>query len=188
MFLDALFKHSEIAVYSPQKYINKRQPISHTVNGIQVLHYAPDFTQGELISIIVNIYRERLPQPYEFFRCHENSTAHQLKVFLTRAINHPLTFVVLGVNLLPINLQEVHKLNNSSVIYFTRDVTVRFFIALLQMLLKQHMDIHSSSDYNENQPCIHYLETVPSVLQEMPWIQHEKHKVFICDKTYFWSC
>jgi len=129
MFLDALFKHSEIAVYSPQKYINKHQPISHAVNGMEVLHYALDFTQGELISIIVNIYRERLPQPYEFFRCHENSTAHQLKVFLTRAINHPLTFVVLGVNLLPINLQEVHKLNNSiSVIYFTRDVTVRFFI------------------------------------------------------------
>jgi len=56
-----------------------------------------------------------------------------------------------------------------------------FVCTLLQMLLKQHMDFHSSSDCRENQPCIHYVETLPSVLQEMPWIQHEKHKVFIQD-------
>ena len=116
LFLDALFKHSEIVFYSPQKYNNERrlthsaltrQSISRTIDSMEVLHYAPDFAQGELISIIVNIYEERLPQPYEFFRCHENSTAHQLKLFLTRAVSHPLTFVILGVNNLPINLQEV---------------------------------------------------------------------------------
>jgi len=100
-FLNVLFKHLEIVVYSPQKYKNERHLAP------PALHYAPNFTQGELISIIVNIYRGRLPQPYELFRCHENSTAHQLKLFLTRALNHPLTFVILGVNLLPINLQEV---------------------------------------------------------------------------------
>jgi len=118
MFLDTLFKHSEIVDYSPQKYNNERhfthsvlihKLISHTTDSMEVLHSAPDFTQEELISIVVNIYHGRLPQPYEFFRCHENSTAHQLKLFLTRAINHPLTFVILKVNLLPINLQEVHK-------------------------------------------------------------------------------
>ena len=117
MFLDALFKHSEIVVYSPQKYNNERRLTqsalirrsrSRTIESLEVLHYAPDFAQGELVSVlVVHIYHGRLPQPYEFFRCHENSTAHQLKLFLTRALNHPLTFVILGVNLLPINLQEV---------------------------------------------------------------------------------
>jgi len=47
------------------------------------------------------------------------------------------------------------------------------------MLLKQHIDFHSSSDYHENKSCIHYVQTLPSVLQEMPWIQHEKQKVYI---------
>ena len=103
MFLDALFKHSEIVDYSPQKYKSEHHFTT------SVLHYAPNFTQGELISILVDIYRGRLPQPYEFFRCHRNSTAHQLKLFLTRALNHHLTFVVLGVNHLPINLQEVRR-------------------------------------------------------------------------------
>ena len=182
LFLDALFKRSERVDYSPQKYNEHHrtysalicQPISHTFDSMEVLHYAPDFTQGELISIIVDIYHGRLPQPYELFRCHENSTAHQLKLFLTRALNHPLTFVILGVNLLPINLQEVHILYIS---LFFRASNSSF--TLLQMLLKQHMDFHSSSDGHEKQPCIHYVETLPSVLQEMPWIQHEKHKVFI---------
>jgi len=44
------------------------------------------------------------------------------------------------------------------------------------MLLKQHMDFDSSSDYHENQPCIHYVETLPSVLHEMTWLQHVKHE------------
>lgn len=124
MFLDTLFKRSEVADYSPQKYNECRpahsalicQPISHTTDNMEILHSALNFTQGELISIIVSIYHGRLPQPYEFLRCHENSTAHQLNLFLTRAIEHSLTFVVLGVNLLSINLQEVHKLNNGAII------------------------------------------------------------------------
>ena len=52
------------------------------------------------------------------------------------------------------------------------------FWTFLQMLLKQHIDFHSSSDYHEIQPRIHYVQTLPSVLQEMPWIQHEKPKVY----------
>ena len=183
MFLDTLFKHSKIVDYSPQKYYNVRclthstlcrRTILRSSDSMEVLHYAPDFTQGELISIIVDIYQGRLPQPYEFFRCHEKSTLHQLKLFLTRAVDHPLTFVILGVNHLPINLQEVHIHNN-----FYQDFTeyIHSFLFVLQLLLKQHTDFHSS----DCQPCIHYVETLPSVLQEMPWIQHEKHKVCIQD-------
>ena len=196
IFLDALFMHSEIIDYSPQKYNNlhcltrsarTRRTLMRSTESMEVLHYAPDFTQGELISIIINIYKERLPQSYEFFRCHENSTAHQLKLFLTRAVNHPLTFVILGVNHLPINLQEVRTTTTTYIYirsifplnYQGHTYLLNIYSYFLQLLLKQHMDFHSTSHYHENQPCIHYVETLPSVLQEMPWIQHEKHKVCI---------
>ena len=115
-FLDELFKCSDIVHYSPQKYSDKdrltyferRRHFSlHSIHSVEVLHSAPGFSQGELISVIVGIYDGRLPQCYEFFRCCENTTVHELKCFLTRAINHPLMFMILGVNLLPINLQEV---------------------------------------------------------------------------------
>ena len=116
MFLDALFKHSEMAVYSPLKDNEEGSltqlahvcwPTSCSTHSVEVLHSAPDFSQAELISVIAKIYDGRIPQPFEFFRCHENTTMQQLKLFITRANSHPLTFVILGVNLLPTKLQEV---------------------------------------------------------------------------------
>ena len=115
-FLDALFKHPELTVYSPRKHsdesclthsIHTRQPTLCSTTSMEILHSAPEFSRGELISVIVNIYKGRLPHPFEFFRCHENTSMHQLKLFITRANRHPLTFVILGVNLLPVKLQEV---------------------------------------------------------------------------------
>ena len=44
------------------------------------------------------------------------------------------------------------------------------------MLLRQHKDFPSSSDH-EIQSCIHYVETVPSVLQDMARVHQVKHKV-----------
>ena len=122
-FLDELFKCSDIVHYSPQKYSDKdrltyfeRRCYSslHSIHSVEVLHSAPGFSQGELISVIVSIYDGRLPQSYEFFRCCENTTIHELKCFLTRAINHPLMFMILGVDLLPINLQEVCQYSSCS--------------------------------------------------------------------------
>ena len=116
IFLDALFKHSEILEYSPQRYKDEIylsssaqicQPTLYFTHSMEFLHSALNFSQEKLICVIVNIYKGRLPQPYEFFRCHANTTTHQLKLFLTRAANHSLTFVILGVNLLRIKLQEV---------------------------------------------------------------------------------
>ena len=113
-FLDEL--HSKIVDYFPHKYDDKNRLV-YSAHGhhsllqspqrIEVLHSAPDFSHDELISVIVSIYDGRFPQPYEFFRCHENTSLHELKLFLTRAVNHPLIFIILGVNLLPIKLQEV---------------------------------------------------------------------------------
>lgn len=53
------------------------------------------------------------------------------------------------------------------------------------MLLRQHMEFHSSSDHKIT-PCIHYVETFPSVLQDMPWVHQEKHKVCACAKQTQW--
>ena len=115
-FLDELLKHSKIVDYSPQKYDDQnrlvyftcsRRSLLHSTHSVEVLHSAPGFSQGELISVIVSIYGRRLPQPYECFRCHEHTSLDELKLFLTRAVNYPLIFLILGVNLLPIKLQEV---------------------------------------------------------------------------------
>ena len=46
------------------------------------------------------------------------------------------------------------------------------------MLLRQHKDFPSSSDH-EIQSCIHYVETVPSVLQDMARVHQVKHKVCV---------
>ena len=43
------------------------------------------------------------------------------------------------------------------------------------------MDSHSYSDH-KIQPCIHYVETLPSVLQEMPWVHQVKHKVCVINR------
>lgn len=116
IFLDALFNNSQISEYSPQKYKGEicltssaqiSQPTLYFTHSTEFLHSALNFSQEELICVIVNIYNGRLPKPYELFRCHENTTTHQLKLFITRATNHLLTFVILGVNLLRIKLQEV---------------------------------------------------------------------------------
>ena len=124
--MDEMFKHPEIVDCSPQKYSDKnrlmypacsRRSLLYSTDSVEVLHSAPGFSQGELISLIVSIYDERLPQPYEFFRCRENTTMHELKCFLTRAINHPLTFMILGVNLLPVKLQEVKLWHKIAALY-----------------------------------------------------------------------
>ena len=116
LFLDALFEHPEQTVYSPRKHSDEscltdsthiHHPTLCSTHSLEILHCAPEFSQGELISVIVEIYSGRLPHPFEFFRCQENSTMHQLKLFITRANRHPLTFVILGVNFLPVRLQEV---------------------------------------------------------------------------------
>ena len=126
IFMDEMFKHPDVVDCSPQKYSDKdrlmypacsRRSLLYSTDSVEVLHSAPGFSQGEVISLIVSIYDERLPQPYEFFHCHENTTMHELKCFLTRAINHPLTFMILGVNLLPVKLQEVKLRHKISALY-----------------------------------------------------------------------
>ena len=108
--MDEMFKHSDMKYSYKDQLLYpacSRRSLLYSTHNVEVLHSALNFSQGELIPVIVNIYDGRLPQPYEFFRCHGNTTTHELKLFLTRAINHPLTFMILGVNLLPVKLQEV---------------------------------------------------------------------------------
>ena len=126
IFMDEMFKHSDKVDCSPQIYSDRdrlmhpvrgRRSLLYSTDSVEVLHSALNFSQGELISIIVSIYDERLPQPYEFFRCQEDTSIHELKLFLTRAINHPLTFIILGVDLLPVKLQEVYLQHKVPALY-----------------------------------------------------------------------
>lgn len=48
------------------------------------------------------------------------------------------------------------------------------------------MDSHSYNDQNI-QSCIHYVETLPSVLQEMPWVHQVKHKVCVINRLDYFA-
>ena len=73
---------------------------------VQMLHYCPNYSQAELIQLIVSIY-DGVPESFEVFRCRPSSTEEELSLFLKRAAKHPLQFLLLEVNRLPFKLQEV---------------------------------------------------------------------------------
>ena len=50
----------------------------------------------------------------------------------------------------------------------------------------QHKEDPPGADLNKEAlqlpPCMHFIETTPSVLRDIPWIQLREHKVHIHDK------
>lgn len=50
-------------------------------------------------------------------------------------------------------------------------------------LLRLHFDLKQHNHREDVEvPCVHFIETAPSLLQEMPWILHRDYKVrtFTC--------
>ena len=72
----------------------------------QLLHYAPNLQQSQLLCLIVTICKG-IPKPYEVFHCQESSTQGELSLFLKRMEREPLRYLVMEVNKLPNVLQEV---------------------------------------------------------------------------------
>ena len=72
----------------------------------QSLHYAPKYSQAQLIQLIVSIYGG-VPKSFEVFHCRSTSTEEELSLFLERVAKQPLRYLVLEVNELPFRLQEV---------------------------------------------------------------------------------
>ena len=99
----AEFSHSSTTPLSPH-------PEEEFVN---VLHSALDFTQGELIGLVLRIYGGP-PEPFELLHCNCSTTEDDVKLFMKRIHQHPRQYLVLEVNHLPFQLQEVGKLCKAS--------------------------------------------------------------------------
>ena len=92
----AEFSHSPTTPLSPH-------PEEEFVN---VLHGALDFTQGELIGLVLRIYGGP-PEPFELLHCNCSTTEDDVRLFMKRIHQHPRHYLVLEVNHLPFQLQEV---------------------------------------------------------------------------------
>ena len=92
----AEFSHSPTTPLSPH-------PEEEFVN---ILHSALNFTQGELIGLVLRIYGGP-PEPFELLHCNHFTTEDDVKLFMKRVYQHPRQYLVLEVNHLPFQLQEV---------------------------------------------------------------------------------
>ena len=76
-------------------------------NGVAVeLHYTPGFNKLQLLSTILGIYNG-VPESYEFFHCSKDTTELEFKKFVERIWKYHRTYMMFGVNNLPLHLQEV---------------------------------------------------------------------------------
>ncbi len=74
--------------------------------GVFQLHYAPGYTQCQIIRLITRLY-DGAPECFEVLQCRPTTTAGELSLFMERVKHHPLCYLVLLVNKLPYKLQEV---------------------------------------------------------------------------------
>ena len=72
-----------------------------------VLHSALNFTQGELIELVLRIYGGP-PEPFELLHCNAFTAEEEVKLFMKRVYQHPRQYLVLEFNHLPFQLQEVY--------------------------------------------------------------------------------
>ena len=52
---------------------------------------------------------------------------------------------------------------------------ILFFLS--QALLRLHFDLKQQMSEEIEMPCVHFIETAPSMLQEMPWLLHNDYEV-----------
>ena len=115
-FLTNLFQvlNREIFCPLPKRYDDDLAEFSHSptlspypeLTFVDVLHSALDFTQGELIGLVLRIYGGP-PEPFELLHCDNYTTEDDVKLFIKRVCQHPRRYLVLEVNQLPFQLQEV---------------------------------------------------------------------------------
>ena len=98
-------------------------PPSGSPQGIYQLHYAPGYTQSQLLRLVTEIY-DGVPESFEVFYCHPLTTQEELKMFMERVKYHPLPYLVLQVNKLPFNLQEVCKMYHSVCLSFYSSINL----------------------------------------------------------------
>ena len=74
---------------------------------LEKLYSAPGYRQDQLIHLLLTIYAPAMPEPFSLFRCEPNTTEAELSLFLTRAVKYQSVYTIIGVDLLPFELQEV---------------------------------------------------------------------------------
>ena len=99
-FLDIILENFK----TPQRCAKMITPPPYGHN--MVLHHTPNYRQLQLVQLIISIYNG-LPESFQVFHCHSNSTQEELNLFLQRIEMVPLTYLILEVNTLPYALQEV---------------------------------------------------------------------------------
>ena len=75
-----------------------------------ILHSLLDFTRKDVVRLIFQIFQDPLPASYQLLHCSRKTRQEDLELFFTRIDqwkNH--RYLIVGVNLLPNELQEVKK-------------------------------------------------------------------------------
>lgn len=166
-FMDMLFKddHSlpQRCLVKPSLSCHIRSTTSHSV---QLLYSCPTHSQLDLICLILNIF-SGIPEAYQVLHCKASTTEEELSRFLQRVEKHRAHYLVLDVNRLPFKLQEV-----SEVIGIFH---LSYSLCLPQNLVQVHYDTQRTGQ--DMPSTIHFVETAPSILHEMPWILSKNSKV-----------
>jgi len=98
--------------------------------------------------LVISLY-DGAPEAFQVFHCKSSTTDEEIHFFFQRIVKYPQYYLVLGIDSLPVHLQEV----------------------FLQLFLEHREEIEVAS------ACLHLVESAPSVLREIPWILKQEHKV-----------
>lgn len=75
-----------------------------------ILHSLLDFTRKDVVRLIFSIFQDALPASYQVLRCSRQTRTEELELFFTRIDQwDKQRYLILGVNLLPNELQEVQS-------------------------------------------------------------------------------
>ena len=100
--------NSHVSEFSPKsQYLPVPSLKASFATQSAMVHHATGFSQRKLIELIIDIYNGSLPQSYQVLRCQHGTTQEEIQLFMSKASMHHLEYTVLGVNNLPLQVQEV---------------------------------------------------------------------------------
>lgn len=175
-FLDVLFTNHTLPCRGSslqQRSLSLPQHHHHHSSGSghapfsQPLYSCPTYSQLDFLRLILNIF-SGVPEAYQVLRCQTSTTEEELSLFLKRAEQHHAHYLMLGVNRLPFKLQE-------SLVQ----------VHLVMQGVRQQEEVVRGQVTSST---LHFVETAPSMLREMPWIQYKDTKVgVVCCHGDVWS-
>ena len=141
-------------------------------HGSMVLYYGRNYTYGKVTQKIVDIFKG-LPHSFQVFHCHRETTEEELHLFMKRVSKHPQHYVLVQVNKLPFKLQEVRNRSKTCLLQL-----IIIMIFSLQMFLRNTYSPNESTCAGQCST-IHFIESAPSILQDLPWVVSKKEEVLV---------